>query len=700
MPPPANSNDASAGSLADASGLVPDFSYLADDTFAARGGLMHRDSGGPTSNQPTDAGSDDSSQGGDVPYDSGTGMQGLGIPDDRNNNHLAVAQPPQQQSGGGGFNPLSIITGALGLFGLKDGGRVGLAGGGDPGDPIQLPGAQPPQQVGENLGTDNNIGLSPPEHHWGPWHTNGTLTGPIAADPSGLAPDTSQGHDITVHKAPAKVYAPAVPPPRPQDAAPAAGLNPDVPSPDAQPVQAMHDMGSGQHLTQPGEVLTQDNPGGVGDFLNKNQGLLVPILHGLGTMASSNSRYLGSAILQGLGGAADSYENVQNEMQSRLGNQPIVQQRQNDALQSDLNAWQSYTAQTGAQMSFADFEKMKAAGKIQTNQVGGGATSGLGSPYKYTIQEKNSLILPNGVPANQDPAYLAQFAAKNAGVHSEMVHGQVDQSNYQAGNINGQNFTYNNNGQQVVPNNYAGRVVAQAEPAVQADAGKQFRANKTDFLNSYQPTQSLLTELSGIYKNLQSGPTSEIRSRISSLANDLDPENKIPLIHNLSGASTSEDYQTALKDIGQISAQRLSGMSQSAPKSEIEFLNQFAASPDKAPGTVRDVIIRGQALLNQQKDYYKGYDPFRSNQAVPDYTDNFYENHPFESYRGQLEKTIPAFKGQQGNPRNVAGATQAPGVPTGGPAPGFTKNGWQFKGGDPSNKGNWVKIPQAGGLVD
>jgi hypothetical protein len=688
--------------LADASGLVPDFSDLADDTFAARGGLMHRGSGGPTSNQPTDAGSDDSSPGGDVPYDSGTGMQGLGIPDDRNNNHLAVAQPPQQQSGGGLGDVLGTV-GKIASFAipfLAKGGRVGLAPGGDPGDPIQLPGAQPPQQVGEDLGTDNNVGLSPSGHHWGPWHANGTPTGPIVADASGLAPDTSQGHDITVNKAPTKVYAPAVPPPRPQDAAPKGGLNPDVPSPDAQPVQAMHDMGSGQHLTQPGEVLTQDNPGGVGDFLNRNQGLLVPILHGLGTMASSNSRYLGSAILQGLGGAADSYENVQNEMQSRLGNQPIVQQRQNDALQSDLNAWQSYTAQTGAQMSFADFERMKTAGKIQTNQVGGGTTSAAGSPYKYTIQEKNSLILPNGVPANQDPAYLAQFAAKNAGVHSEMVHGQVDQSNYQAGNINGQNFTYNNSGQQVTPNNYAGRVVAQAEPAVQADAGKQFRANKTDFLNSYQPTQSLLSEMTNIYKNLQAGSQVEAVAGINKLANYWDPDNKFPILHSIGPNSTGEDYDTAMKDIAQITAQRLGGMSQNAPKAETELLSQFAANPDKSPGTVRDVIIRGQALLNQQRDYYKGYDPFRSNQAVPDYTDNFYENHPFESYRGQLEKTVPAFKGQQGNLRNTAGATQAPGVTPAGPAVGFTKNGWQFKGGDPGNKGNWVKVPQAGGLVD
>ena len=81
--------------------------------------------------------------------------------------------------------------------------------------------------------------------------------------------------------------------------------------------QELPQPGQGQSDVVPGQVLRQDDPGGVASFLNKNQGLLVPALHGLGTMASSNSRYLGSALLQGLGGAADSYENTQNDMNQR-----------------------------------------------------------------------------------------------------------------------------------------------------------------------------------------------------------------------------------------------------------------------------------------------------------------------------------------------------------------------------------------------
>ena len=436
-------------------------------------------------------------------------------------------------------------------------------------------------------------------------------------------------------------------------------------------------MGSGQHVTQPGEVLNQDNPGGVGDFLNRNQGLLVPALHGLGTMASSNSRYLGSAILQGLGGAADSYENVQNEMQGRSGNQPIIQQRQNEASQTELDLYQSMVAQRPELqgLSFPQFEALKASGKLNSYMGGSnsgavgqnrGAQAGPGDangPYALTPQEWQTRKLANGNMAYADPAYNAAYQAKNSIVRSPSVQQTVQQSNHNSAQQNANGFTTDAQGNRVPVPGYQSTALAQQEPNVQTKAGADFRDAKTNFLNSYQPTQSLLTEMSGIYQGLQAGPTADVRARISKLANDLDPNGKIPLIHSLSANSSGEDYDTAMKDIAQITAQRLGGMSQNAPKSETELLSSFAANPDKSPGTVRDVIIRGQALLNQQHDYYKGYDPFRSGQAIPDYTDSFYENHPFESYRQNLEKTVPAFKGEQANQRNQPNQTAAPSSP-------------------------------------
>jgi hypothetical protein len=74
-----------------------------------------------------------------------------------------------------------------------------------------------------------------------------------------------------------------------------------VPPPQQQPQQQQQQGGG------------DEKPG----WISRNQDWLMPLLTGIGTMASSPSRYLGSAILQGIGGAAGAYENVQSQMQER-----------------------------------------------------------------------------------------------------------------------------------------------------------------------------------------------------------------------------------------------------------------------------------------------------------------------------------------------------------------------------------------------
>lgn len=72
----------------------------------------------------------------------------------------------------------------------------------------------------------------------------------------------------------------------------------------------------------PSGTVTQQTPEGPGAFdkggwMERNQSWLVPLLSGIGGMASSNSRYLGSALLQGLGAGAQAYEGVQGQMAQR-----------------------------------------------------------------------------------------------------------------------------------------------------------------------------------------------------------------------------------------------------------------------------------------------------------------------------------------------------------------------------------------------
>jgi Chaperone of endosialidase len=74
------------------------------------------------------------------------------------------------------------------------------------------------------------------------------------------------------------------------------------------------DSGSSQPSKQQSSGILADigsAADSVGNWYDKNQNWLVPLATGLGTMASSPSRYLGAAILQGIGGAAQASQRQQ-----------------------------------------------------------------------------------------------------------------------------------------------------------------------------------------------------------------------------------------------------------------------------------------------------------------------------------------------------------------------------------------------------
>ena len=123
--------------------------------------------------------------------------------------------------------------------------------------------------------------------------------------------------------------------------------NADMPAENAAPAQA---AGNGQQGFQVPEGDQQQPSAlkGIGDALSGNENLIIPLLSGIGAMAGSKSRYLGSAILEGIGAGANAYENVQ-------GN--IVQRNLNNAqkdVQSTLAAGNAQTIAQNAMFKGAD----------------------------------------------------------------------------------------------------------------------------------------------------------------------------------------------------------------------------------------------------------------------------------------------------------------------------------------------------------
>jgi hypothetical protein len=87
---------------------------------------------------------------------------------------------------------------------------------------------------------------------------------------------------------------------------------------------------------------------GEGNWLQRNQDWFVPILSGLGAMASSPSRYLGSALLQGVAGGAQQYAAMQNkaeEQQLARGTLEVSQEQARTAATREETASQQAALQ-------------------------------------------------------------------------------------------------------------------------------------------------------------------------------------------------------------------------------------------------------------------------------------------------------------------------------------------------------------------
>jgi hypothetical protein len=85
--------------------------------------------------------------------------------------------------------------------------------------------------------------------------------------------------------------------------------------------------------------------------MSRNQDWLVPLLTGIGTMASSPSRYLGSALLQGVGAGAGAYQTTQNAITARAQQkaQTAVEQQRARLVGAEADAYPATTQLNQAQ---------------------------------------------------------------------------------------------------------------------------------------------------------------------------------------------------------------------------------------------------------------------------------------------------------------------------------------------------------------
>lgn len=209
------------------------------------------------------------------------------------------------------------------------------------------------------------------------------------------------------------------------------GLNPSIQP--ASAIQPSSGLGAAMQPSQPSAnngFLSKLEQALAGDPKTANPGLLLPILHGLGAMANSKSRFLGSAILQGVGAGADEYANRQQQLANVAHTQAATRGIDMGTIQKSLQTTPTgnimWTNQNGSPqpMLAADYLNLQKAGNAPqllgyvpsqsgtvTGQPEGGAQF---MPASATTPTENMLPLPGGVTFGDVSKSYANNEARKA----------------------------------------------------------------------------------------------------------------------------------------------------------------------------------------------------------------------------------------------------------------------------------------------
>jgi hypothetical protein len=415
----------------------------------------------------------------------------------------------------------------------------------------------------------------------------------------------------------------------------------DLPAKNAVPAQAVV---NGQQGFQTPDSETPKKS--LGDTLMSEQ-FLVPLLSGLGTMAGSNSRYLGAAILQGIGGGAKAYEDVQNNLMQRQLDQPIAQSRNiavANQLQSGLVEYNATRSAAGlppvSLQEYARISGYKGALPEGVQDTSSNQPSGQG--FNYSIPEMNSLnINRNGVniPAMNDQGYLRTFIAKNAGIQSPYMKSAVESAQHNLDQIVANQRTQNAAGETI---NAPGAIGTGQQTALasQRMASSGEFVNQAIAFNKIAPNiKQNLSDLEDIYSQFRSGASGPARQSFQQLMGAIDPQGNYPSLHD----ADASNYQSALKGAASLMTAQLANMPAGAPKSELEALQRQIANPNMEPAAVHHIISRAKAAVDYQDKMNMGYNPEENNYDVLGYQRKF-KSTPENDYEKLVNTTEENMK--------------------------------------------------------
>jgi hypothetical protein len=372
-------------------------------------------------------------------------------------------------------------------------------------------------------------------------------------------------------------------------------------------------------------------------------------------MASSPSRYLGSAILQGLGAGATGYENVMTNEQQRAAMEPEIASRNVAAMNNMSQGLLQYNAMNNSNLSLQDYAKMmqykgyvppasgqaaQTAGKSQVAQTGQGQTTAapqstsqpaanIPSDQAGLIQayNRNDIIRtymdPSGkqvqIHAQQDPAFLQSFLAGAPNAPAAW-RDAVKEALTAMGTS-----TVSAAGERVpLPGSMALAGENAANAANTAVVGK-YNENAANFNTTYQTQRQLLDSAAEQYKKFTSGPIAAPIARYNATASQLNA-----LLGTNLPTNNPEAFRTALKDAAQLLTAQFSSLpgDKSAPMTEINMLRSGNIDPDAVPGAVHNILAQLGGRLELANSYYSNPQGLaEAGYNMPTYQKKFNETH-------------------------------------------------------------------------
>jgi hypothetical protein len=400
---------------------------------------------------------------------------------------------------------------------------------------------------------------------------------------------------------------------------------------------------------------------GLGKFLKENAGnkdFLMSVLSGLGTMASSPSRYLGSAVLQGIGGAANTYmarEQQRSDITAKnlenLRNIAMDTMTWNEMNGSNLTPSQ-YASMTGAEIDIP--------GNVSAETILSGAyqpTTGGDGLKKLSYQEfQNGTVDVGGrtVAMQNDPASLQRFINDNGLFPAESPIGrQVQIARDRLNEINSSGGMVTDvSGQQFQIPGYTSVGDTQAKAQADREAAAKFREAAPEEINATSRQLASISTLEGIYSKMESGKFANVGAEANAVLSALDPGNVTGWQqYDLTDPAM---YEIAMKGAGEIMAARLQTLPGGAPAAEIDFLSSVTPTPGMQPEAIKKLLAITKAEAQYRMDMYNGYDPSVHGNDINAYIKEFAGGgETFKKYVDDAVASMPKFAGEAVTPQDA-----------------------------------------------